>query len=436
MTTPTVAAIADAEQPRSAPPRPPIEPVRAVLLDAHDDVATALVELAAGSAISVSGAGPTCDVRPVERIPAGHKLAVRDLGAGLRIRKYGEPIGRLTADVPAGGWVHEHNLVTSARKDPDQERAWCAKQSAAVHAIGAHAAWGDSPLYDAHSHRLYWVDAGDAPALHSVDLASGAQSRHALDEPIAAITLTETPQLLALRRSGFAHFDPADGRVAPLRDAATAPHDHALAEGRCDPAGRLWWGTLQPASGIAGGTLNVVDRTLDVRRADAGWFAPCGYAWSPDAATMYCADARRGVIFAFDFEVDAGTLDARRVFADVGALPGGPAGASVDAEGCLWSAQFDGGCLVRYDPRGRMDRVIRLPVSRPTACVFGGPHYRQLFVTTASRGLDAAQRTAEPMAGQVLALDVGVAGLPPPAFAASGVAAGPRTGPASKEASR
>ena len=96
--------------------------------------------------------------------------------------------------------------------------------------------------------------------------------------------------------------------------------------------------------------------------------------------------------------------------------------AAIDTEGCLWSAQFDGGCIVRYAPDGRVDRVLRLPVTKPTSCGFGGPGYRQLFVTTATRGLGEEELRAEPLAGRVLVLDAGVAGLPPVPFMARAVA--------------
>ena len=104
------------------------------------------------------------------------------------------------------------------------------------------------------------------------------------------------------------------------------------------------------------------------------------------------------------------------MFADLGAMPGGPDGATLDADGYLWSAQFDGGCLVRYAPDGAMDRVVRLPVTKPTSCGFGGPGYRQLYVTTATRGLGEDDLRAEPLAGRMLVLDVGVAGRPPIPF--------------------
>jgi L-arabinonolactonase len=189
-----------------------------------------------------------------------------------------------------------------------------------------------------------------------------------------------------------------------------------LNEGKCDPGGRFWCGSMDPDSGSADGSLYVLDGDLGYRRALSDLVAPDGIAWNRDGRTMYVADTRRGFIYAFGFDPGSGNLGQRRVFADLGGLPGGPGGAAVDCDDHVWSAQFDGGCLIRYDPSGRIDRVVRLPVTRPTSLTFGGAGYRQLFVTTSMHGLTKAQLHAEPLAGRVLVLDVGVAGLPPIAF--------------------
>ncbi len=189
-----------------------------------------------------------------------------------------------------------------------------------------------------------------------------------------------------------------------------------MADGAVAAAGRFWCGSLNPESGIAEGSLYVLDAAHNCRSVLGDWLTPNGIAWSVDQATMYVADTRRGEIYAFPFDVATGELGARRVFADLGAFPGGPDGAAVDCEGFLWSAQFDGGCLMRYAPDGELERVIRLPVSKPTSCAFGGAGYRQLFVTTASRGLGPDALRVEPLAGRMLVLDVGVGGLPPQHF--------------------
>jgi len=389
----------------------------AALLSPVDDVATALADLAAGTVVRASRGGVVREVRLVERVPLGHKFAVRDLGAGLRIRKYGETIGRLTADVVAGAHVHEHNLATAARRDPEHERAWLAPVSLPVDPIGdARTSVGETPVYDEHANRLWWIDVRETPAIHAIDLATGLQSRWPMAEDVGSLAPSRDGRLVVGLRSGFAWFDPATGRLARIVDPEPDKPLNRLNDGKCDPSGRFWCASMNPESGVAEGTLYVLDRDLSYRAFDAGWFTPNGLAWSPDGHTMYVADTRRGMLFAYDFDDASGELGRRRVFADAGALPGGPDGATVDAEGFLWSAQFDGGCLIRYAPDGRMDRVVRLPVSRPASCTFGGPGYRQLFVTTAKRGLSEAQLRAEPLAGRVLALDVGVAGFAPVAF--------------------
>lgn len=391
--------------------------LKAALLQPQDDVATALVDLPAGSALQVASGSVVRDVTLVDRIALGHKFAVRDLDAGLRVRKYGECIGRVSADVRAGAWVHEHNLVTSAMRDPRHERAWSEQRELPVRAIGStRTSVGECPLYDTRSNRLWWIDVRETPAIHSLDLESGDERQWPLREEIGSIALTHDARLLAALRSGFALFDPSSGETSPIVDPeAHLPHNR-MNDGRCDAAGRFWCGSMNPESGRAEGSLYVLDNELCARRVQGDYFTPNGIVWSLDARTMLCADTRRGVIDAFDFDVKRGMLFERRVFADLGALPGGPDGATVDREGFFWSAQFDGGCLIRYAANGRMDRVVRLPVTKPTACAFGGRDHATLFVTTATRGLSAERLSAEPLAGHVLVLDVGVAGLASVAF--------------------
>lgn len=389
----------------------------ASLLAFNDDVATALCDLGAGAEVVVTSGNVSRSVRLTDAVAIGHKFAVRDLGEGLRIRKYGEYIGRLTRDVPAGGWVHDHNLVTSAHRDPQHERAWSEPVELPVRPLGeSRTSVGENPLFDARTNHLWWIDVRDTPAIHAIDLASGHERRWALQEDIGSIALTRAGQLVAGLRSGFAMFDPASGALSAIADPEPDRPGNRLNDGKCDAHGRFWCSSMNPESGIAEGSLYVLERDLSHRRLHGGYFTPNGLVWSLDGTTMYVADTRRGIIYAFAFDVARGALGERRVFADLGAMPGGPDGATMDAEGGLWSAQFDGACLIRYDASGRMDKVIRLPVTRPTSCTFGGPDYRHLYVTTATRGLDAPALAAQSHAGRVLVLDVGLRGLAPAAF--------------------
>jgi sugar lactone lactonase YvrE len=394
-------------------------PDAARLLDANDDVATALRDLGAGTLVTLSAAQRGIDVTLVEEIGAGHKFAVRDLAAGVRIRKYGEFIGRVTRNVAAGEHVHVHNLVTSARRHGDDERAWCDQSgaSAGVSGIGTPCtSVGESPVYDEDNADLYWVDVRDTPAIHRISLATGVERSWPMREDVGSIALTRQGGLVVALRSGFAFFDPATAMLKPIVDPEPERPMNRLNDGKCDAAGRFWCGSMNPDAGTADGSVYVLGSDLHCNRVLADFVTPNGMAWSPDGGTLYIADTRRGYIYAHDFDPQSATLGARRTFADTGSLPGGPDGATIDRDGYLWSALWGGGALVRFDPRGRIERVVRLPVSKPTSCTFGGAGYRQLFVTTATRGITAAQLSAEPLAGRVLQLDVGVAGLAPARF--------------------
>ena len=139
---------------------------------------------------------------------------------------------------------------------------------------------------------------------------------------------------------------------------------------------------------------------------------PNSTCFSPDDRTLYFADTPRHAIWAFDFDIDAGTISNRRVFADLTDRKGLPDGSCIDAQGYLWNAEYAGRRLTRYAPDGRVDRTIELPVTNPTCCCFGGDDLATLYVTS------AAQRMPwpAPIEGALLALDVGVRGLPEAAF--------------------
>ena len=396
---------------------------QARLLRPHDDVATALTELPAGLQVKVACGAMAREVVLRETIPAGHKFAVRALARGLRVRKYGEFIGRAQCDIAAGAVVHVHNLTTSARHDPRHERAWSApaRAPADLQALGdVRCSVGESPLFDARNNRLYWIDVRDTPAIHVLDLAGGAVRSWPMREDVGALALIGDDRLLVALRSGFAYFDCATAGLTPIIDPEADTPQTRMNDGKVDAAGRFWCASMNPESAIAEGSLYVLDAAPTCRHVLGDWLTPNGIAWSLDQATMYMADTRRGEIYAFPFDVATGELGARRLFADLGAFPGGPDGATIDSEGFMWSAQFDGGCLMRYAPDGMLERVIRLPVSKPTSCAFGGPGYRHLFVTTATRGLGPDALRAEPLAGRVLTLDVGVGGLPPQRFGCKG----------------
>ncbi len=144
---------------------------------------------------------------------------------------------------------------------------------------------------------------------------------------------------------------------------------------------------------------------------------PNGPCWSPDDTTFYFADTVDERIRAYAFDVTSGALGAMRTLVERGALPGRPDGATVDAEGFLWSARYGGGGIARIDPRGRVERFLRLPVTQVSSVMFGGADLDVLYVTTSRQRMSEEALAREPLAGALLALDPGVRGLPEPRLA-------------------
>ncbi|MGH8795278.1 MAG: SMP-30/gluconolactonase/LRE family protein, partial [Stackebrandtia sp.] len=180
-------------------------------------------------------------------------------------------------------------------------------------------------------------------------------------------------------------------------------------DGSCDPAGRFWVGSMAYDTTPGAGALYRVDHDGAVSKALTGLTVPNGPAWSRDGDVMYLADSAAGRIDAYPADVERGELGPPRRFAQL--EPGlSPDGMTVDDEGCLWTAVWDGAEVRRYRPDGALDRRLPLPTSRPTSCCFGGPGMRRLFVTTAAYGLD------DEAAGAVYAFDLDVAGKPATAF--------------------
>ena len=149
-------------------------------------------------------------------------------------------------------------------------------------------------------------------------------------------------------------------------------------------------------------------RTLVAKHS--GICIPNSLAWSPDGRTMYFADSLRYTIFAYDYDPASGEMSGERVFA-TSSKPAFADGSTVDAEGYLWNAEFNGWRVVRYAPDGRVDRVIEVPTHRPTCCTFGGPDLDILYITTASQQMSADELARQPLAGSLLAMKPGVCGL-------------------------
>lgn len=227
---------------------------------------------------------------------------------------------------------------------------------------------------------------------------------------VGAITPIEGDDgwLLAAGR-GFVHLRP-DGRKRTL--AEVAPAGTRMNDAACDPQGRFWAGTLADDHRAGGGALYRLDRDGRIEQVLVGLTISNGLAWSLDGGTMYLVDSIPGVLHAFDFDGEAGTISGGRVLITVPEEVGAPDGLTVDAAGDLWVAIYGGGCVRRHAPDGMLRQVLEVPAEQSTSCAFGGPGMTRLYVTTATEGWSNERRRTEPAAGRVYRLDTDAIGRP------------------------
>jgi sugar lactone lactonase YvrE len=275
---------------------------------------------------------------------------------------------------------------------------------------------GEGAVWCPHERLLWWIDIS-SPSLWRFDPRAARVDHWPLPKPPGSFALRKNGGFLFAFRNGLATLDEPGGELDWLEAPGLALGDERFNDGKVDRAGRFWAGTLDRRLGAPIGQLYRVDPGFRVSAMDRGFTISNGIGWSPDDRTMYFTDTPSRRIFRYDFDRAAGTIANRRVFVEVGPGHGGPDGMTVDAEGFVWSAQFDRWAIHRYAPDGRLDRAIRMPVQRPTTCMFGGPDLATLYVTSARMDLADAALAEQPQAGGVFALDVGVGGLPEPRFA-------------------
>lgn len=271
---------------------------------------------------------------------------------------------------------------------------------------------GESPAWSATEQALYWVDI-KGHRLHRLGSDNGGRTTTwELPWLASAVVPAADGRLLLATTAGVGYFDPRTAAFECLAQPETDRPGNRPNEGKCDPQGRFWVGTMDDAERAATGALYRVDPGGECERLEDGIGVPNTLAWSPDGGTLHFADSAQKTLYAYDFDAAGGRVSNRRVFATTRGETGGPDGSAIDADGCLWNAQWDNWRLVRYTPAGAVDRAVPLPVQRPTSCCFGGPGLDLLYVTTATEGLDRAALRKQPWAGGVLCFRPGVGGVP------------------------
>lgn len=281
--------------------------------------------------------------------------------------------------------------------------------------LRAEAIVGEGPVWSQTEGVLYWVDIL-GQAVHRFCPLSGRDE--VFDIPGMPGCIVPRAQGGFLAAVGQAIYAVDEGFSWWERWAEPEGEGRRFNDGKCDPQGRFWVGSMDLEQVEPIGSLYRLgsDRLPSV--VLPGLVIANGLDWSLDHRTFYFTDSGRGTIYRFAFDPDTGHVSGQQVFATIPPEHGIPDGLCVDADGCVWAAHWDGGRITRFDPDGVVDRVVQLPVPRPTSVAFGGIDLDVLYVTTARYQLSPAQLKEAPLSGSVLAVHVdGVRGRPAFAFA-------------------
>ena len=278
--------------------------------------------------------------------------------------------------------------------------------------VQADAELAEGPIWDSRTNRLAWVDIL-ARRIHLTDVGRGDTEAIEVPLHVGAVAPREGGGFVAALQDGF--WVVGDGPPRRINQVAEARPGLRFNDGKCDPAGRFWAGTMAYDQARGAAALYRLDANGQATRVLDGVTISNGLAWSLDGRTMYYIDTPTQRIDAFSFSAN-GEISDRRPVVRIPSDAGAPDGMTIDAEGGLWVALWGGGAVHRYLD-GQLERVIRLPVSQPTSCTFGGDGLDELYVTSAWDGLSPAERRAQPLAGAIFRLRPGVRGTPAAVFA-------------------
>ena len=267
----------------------------------------------------------------------------------------------------------------------------------------------EGPVWDHQQKRIVWVDIAEGHIFQYRYLIN-QYSRFNAGKMVGAVAVCSDGKIVAAVKNGFEFIDMESGTVDPISYFLN-DDDIRFNDGKCDAAGRFWAGTMSMTDIPQHGSLYCLDNNLNIRERLDGVGCSNGIAWSADNKTMYYVDTALKNVCSFDFDLETGTIERKKVIVTFSDNEGLPDGMTIDTEGMLWVALWGGWKVVRCNPfTGEKLSYIELPVAQVSSCTFGGEELGDLYVTTASIGID---KESQPLAGHVfLFKDIGNVGFP------------------------
>lgn len=274
-----------------------------------------------------------------------------------------------------------------------------------------HALVGEGALWDEEQGVLYWVDIL-SNKLYIYDPASGENRTFDVGQHVGTVVLRKAGGVMLAVYDGFAAYDLESKTLTILADPEADLPNNRFNDGKCDPAGRFWAGTMAYTNQTTQGSLYRLDADLSVHKMLGDIGISNGIVWSSDKKTMYYIDSMAFTVRAYDYDNATGALSNERVVIQVAKEIGLPDGMAIDAEDKLWVAHFGGSAVHRWDPvTGQILASIELPAKQITSCAFGDANLETLYITSAANGMDAAALAKEPYAGALFSVKPGVRGV-------------------------
>lgn len=274
----------------------------------------------------------------------------------------------------------------------------------------------EGPIWDASQQLLYWVDIYNH-RVHRFYPATGQDEYFDVGDVVGAIAkrceanaLAGDNQLIMALRHQLAFLNTQTGSITSIIELESHQENNRLNDGKCDPQGRFWFGSM--SSKPTQGSLYRYDQDGSLHLMETGLTISNGLGWSPDQKTFYLTDSPQQKIFAYDFDAITGNISNRRTIVNLTHESFNPDGLTIDSAGYIWSAMWNGGCIIRFSPTGEEVSRIHLPVPLVTSCTFGGEDLQTLYITTASVGLQQEEIDKSLYSGDLFAIRTEVAGLP------------------------
>lgn len=265
---------------------------------------------------------------------------------------------------------------------------------------------GEGPIWTPETNSVTWTDITQN-TFHTANIDTGKTESFGVPSMIGAIAQTKDGHYITATQKGFARIS-VDGQYSPLH--SFLQDDMRMNDGKVDPAGRFWAGSMALSFEKDRGSLYVLETDNSYQKVLGNITLSNGMGWSPDAQYFYYIDSIPGVLKRFEYDLDNGKISKPKNLITFAAASGVPDGMSVSSDGKIVVALWDGGRIEIYEPTGAKVSEIKLGVSRPTCCTFAGLNQDILIVSTASQGIDRAD---EPLAGKILAVTgTGLSGLP------------------------